>query len=133
MVGGEPQDGERPVERVEQVADHGAAHGHLEAEPAGGAERAPEREGVAHVHQPGLGVALDPARALAEPTGEAAVGLLPGGRIHHQGAVAALVQAHAEVAVLGDVEGIPAAQLAEGGSAEMVGGAAEGGRGRSGR
>ena len=67
-----------------------------------------------------LDIAFDPARALADPVPQAAVGFFPGGRIQDLGAVAFAVQPDAQVAVFGHVERVPAAEPTQHVGLEMV-------------
>ena len=50
-------------------------------------ELAPEPAGRPHVHEPGLDIALHPARALPDPVAEPRVGLLERRRVDDRGAV----------------------------------------------
>ena len=83
------------------------------------------QERIAIVDQMGLDESLDPARTLPDPVPDMGVGLLVGRGIDQPGLVTALVNADAEVAILGHVEGVPAADLPQLGGAEVVAGAAE--------
>jgi hypothetical protein len=116
----QPDDGHRPVDRVDQKAQQRSADGHLKGEPVCQAQFAEKLKRLAGMHQPRLQVALHPARALAKPRPERAVGFLPGGGGEHRGAPAVLVQTDAEVAVLSDVEGVPAAEVLERRHAEVI-------------
>src|SRR5690606_41664553 len=80
---------------------------------------------VAHVHQPGLDPALEPARALRQPFAE---GLRPGFVCRQRDrlrAIAEAAQAQAENGVLCYGERVPAADLVEYRPVEMVRGSAE--------
>ena len=79
----------------------------------------------ARVHQQRLHVALDPARALANPVVGVAARFLERGRVDDADAIALLADADAEIGVLGDVERVPGVQLAQHVGAEMVRRAAE--------
>ena len=71
-----------------------------------------QRAGLGNLRE--LGVpreALEPARALLDPRDKAAVRLFVGDGVQHPGAIAAPGQAHAQIGVLGDVPGVPAADL----------------------
>ena len=63
--------------------------------------------------------ALEPARALSQPGAEARRRLLIGGGIDDGGAIAEARKPDAEVGVLGDVVGVPAADRAQGRGTEM--------------
>ncbi len=116
----------RPQDEIEGGEAGEEGDRHHEAGGAPDAELADQVQGPAGPDQVGDEVAFEPARALAEPVADAGIGFFPGGGIEGFGAVAVHVEAHAEVAVLGDVEGVPAAEGAEFGGAEVVRGAAEG-------
>ena len=121
----QPDQIEHPEDRVEQARQRGAAdeeHEAEEAEQAGGADQV---QRPARVHQQRLQIALDPARALLDPGRGLVARLLEGGGVDDADAVALLGQADAEIGVLGDVERIPGAKLAQHVDLEMVGGAAE--------
>ncbi len=119
-------EGEQQVEpRVHQRRQDHAAHQHLEAEEAPRPQLAPQSARAAHVHEIGLHPALQPAGALPLPDAESRRRLLPGRRVQHADVPAGARQADAEVGVLGDVVGIPAADGVEHGAREMVRRAAE--------
>ena len=123
-LGDEEDRRQRPEDRVEQE-DERAADEQLEGDEALEARLAQELHRVAHVDEVGLDVALDPARALADPVLEVRVGLLERRRVDHRRAVAGLVQADAEIGVLGDVVRVPGAELAQPLGDEVVRRAAE--------
>ena len=115
---------QQPEDRV-QEEDERAADDELKGHEALQARLAHEQQRVAHVDEVGLDVALDPARALADPVLDVRVGLLERRRVDHRRPVARLVQADAEVGVLGDVVRVPGAELAQARGDEVVGGAAQ--------
>ena len=84
-----------------------------------GAGAAPQAERLAGVHERRLQPPLVPARALLQPRRHLDRRLLVGGRGDHRGGVAAPGDARREVGVLGDVPGVPAADLEEDGLAEV--------------
>ena len=110
---------------MDQRGHHGAADQKLEHREAGQPEFAGKPARRAHVHQPGLHPALEPARALPEPRAEARRRFLVGGRRNDRGAIAEARQPHAEIGVLGHVVGVPGADPPQHRGAEMVRRAAE--------
>ena len=112
-------------QRMHQRGQHIAADDELEAEKSRQSEIAQQPARLPHVHQPGLDPAFEPARALAQPGAELRRRLLIGGRIDHARSIAEARQPHAEIGILGDVIGIPAADLAQRRGMEMIGRAAE--------
>src|SRR6185437_1413146 len=97
-----------------------AAHYQLERYKVYWTEIAPQAARFAHMHHPCLHPAFKPARALTQPRPETGRGLLECRGIDHAGAVAEACEAHAEICVLGDVVGIPAADRAQRLGAEMI-------------
>ena len=89
------------------------------------AELADKAGEIARVHEEGLDVALLPAGALADPVRQRTARLLPRRRVEHARLVSRAGEADAEVAVLGDVVGVPSHQIAQNGRAEVVRRAAE--------
>ena len=98
----------------------------MEAEGAAEADFAHDVSGFSEGDEVGLDVAFDPAGALADPEAGMGAGFFPGGAVEHAGFVAFAREADAEVAVFGNVEGVPAHELPEFVEAEVIGGAAEG-------
>ena len=80
--------------------------------PSGPAVRN-EMQRPAGMDQQGLHVALDPARALADPLVGAAARLFESGRVDNADAIALVAEPDAKIGVLGDIEGVPAVQLAQ--------------------
>src|SRR3954454_21707202 len=78
------------------------------------------RKGIAHVDEPGLHPALEPARALPDPRLHARRRFLIGGRANDGRAVSESRKPHAEVGILGDIEGVPPAGIAQRLRAKMV-------------
>ncbi len=124
-VGEQPQQIDGPHDRRHQRGHEGAADEQLEAEKPTEAERAIQIPRCAHVHQVGLHVTLDPARALPQPVGQIDVGFLEGGGVEHAHALTRLRHAHAQIGILCDVVRIPGLELAQMRGAEVVRGAAE--------
>ncbi len=116
---------EAPQQRGQQELQDRAQEHHLEAGKAPGTQLAPQQDRIAHVDRPGHHVALDPARALLDPGDHPAVRLFGGDGVDQFGPVAVAEEAHAQVGVLGDVVGIPAAQFLDHRAAEEQRGAAQ--------
>ena len=72
------------------------------------------------MHAPGLDPALHPARALSQPGGEGDRRLLKGHGVETDGAIAEPGQPNAEIGILGDVVGVPGADLAQYLGAEVI-------------
>ena len=126
----EPDDRERPEDRVHQGEQGCPADKQIEAEEPRRAQLLPEAAGVPHVDQPGLQIALVPARSLLDPVHKVAVSLFERFRIENCRASAGAIEANAKIGVLGHVEGVPAPQLNERLAAEVIRRAAQG-HGRS--
>ena len=115
----------QPQDRIGDRRDHRAADEELEGEEAAPSGACDQAGGIAAVHQPGLHVALEPARALLHPARQRRRRLLEGRRVQHRDAKARTRQPDAEIGVLGDVERIPGPGIAQHPGAEMIGGAAK--------
>ena len=120
--GGErkPDQVQRPEQRIEQSGQHRAADEEYEAEEAQHARRANKMKRPSGVHQKRLHVALDPARALAQPLTGAAARLLVSRRIDDADPVSLLSDADTQIGVFGDVEGVPGVQFAQYVDAKMI-------------
>jgi len=128
----EPDAGHQPVERIDEEACEGAADEQVEVDGVPEAQGAVECEEGARVDKPGLDVSLDPARALAQPRDDVVAGLLVGDGVEDLCPAVVLEDAQPQVAVFGDVVGIPSAGGAERLQAEMVGCSAQRERGLEG-
>ena len=109
-----------PHQGVEEQHGHAAAYHELKGEQVVQAPLAKVFNGVPHVHQVGLHVPLDPARALSQPVLQLRVCLLERRRVEDDRIHAVALQAQAEVAILGHVVGVPTAQGPQGPRAKMV-------------
>ena len=74
---------------------------------------------IAHVDEPGLHPALEPAGALGQPVAQSLRRILPRWRVDHAAPVAVARQAHGEVGILGDVVRVPAPDLLQRRATEM--------------
>ena len=110
----------RNEERVHQRRQHGSADHELERQKSAEPQLPRQPRRMPHVHQPGLHPALEPAGALANPGAHARGRFLVRGRADHGRAEAETRQPHAKVGVLGDVVGVPSADIAQRLGAEMV-------------
>ena len=117
--------GERIEPGMHQSRQHRAADHHLESEEAARPELAPQLMRGAHMHQPGLHIALEPARALAEPAHQACAA--PPQRWWRKAwrSDSPSREPDAEIGILGDVERVPRHEPFQRRHAEMVRGAAE--------
>lgn len=111
-AGEEPKEEDEPEEEVHEEDEGGAADEEDESEESAEADGADEVEWAAGVHEKGLHVAFDPAGALADPVANAAVGFFVGGGVDGGDTEVAGTGADAKVGVFGDVEGVPAAEVA---------------------
>ena len=123
MIGGwidEPGERQEPEHRVDDREERRSQDEEAEPGEPHRAELAPDALRIAHVDEPGLEVALVPARTLLDPVDEIAVRLLERDRVEELGPEAGAMEADAQVGVLGDVPGIPSADRFEDLAAEVV-------------
>ena len=78
-------------------------------------------KGMPHVDKIRLHVSFDPARALAYPVLQSGISLFKRGRVENDRLHVIAFEAQTQVAVLGDIVSIPAAQGAKCCRAEVIG------------
>ena len=105
---------------MKQGGEKNAGGQGLQAPESAGAEFPDRAQGIAHVHQPGLHEAFEPAGPLAQPIAELGIGLFVGEALHHAGAKAQPRQAQAQIRILGHIVGIPAADVPQDAGAKMI-------------
>ena len=108
-----PGEGEEPEDGIYKGREDRAADEELEVGEVAPADFTCQAEWVTHMDNPGLDIPFLPAGALAYPEREAGAGLLPGGSAEHAGSVTGSADADTEVAIFGDVIGIPAEEVVE--------------------
>src|ERR1700693_4810560 len=116
---------ERGKKWPERRRDHQTDHRQGERQAVRDAKLRNEATGIAGQRDEGLHPALGPAPPLPQPSVDVRRCLFLRARRQNTDAIAETGEAKAEIAILGHVPGIPAADLAQNLGAKMVGGAAE--------
>src|SRR5215213_1549381 len=104
---------------MHQRRQHRAADHKLKCQEALEPEFAREPQWAAHVYEPSLRPAFEPAGALASPGADPRGRFLVSGRADHRCAETEPREPHAEIGVLGYIVGIPAPDFAQSLRTEM--------------
>ena len=104
---------------MQQHRSEHAGEQHLRHQEGAEAELPRRADRIAHMDQPGLGPALEPARALRQPYVEPGRSRLVGRARYGLGPVAETGQPQAKIGVLGDIVRVPSADLLQRRAAEM--------------
>jgi hypothetical protein len=127
-----PENRHDPVDRIDEWNGHSPGEEEVEGDEGPSPDRPVCPHGMPRVNEIGVEISLDPPTALPDPVVDTAAGLLVGCRVQNCRPPAVLVQAQAEVSVLGDVVGVPSAQLSQSVCDEEVRGSSERGWGHPG-
>ena len=116
-----PHQRHQPVERIDELAEEGAADEQMELQTVPEAETLVETDKVPCMNEIGLNIAFHPTGALFDPEKEIRAGLLPCGGFENARPPTAREEPQAEIAVFRHIVFIPSADFAQDIQPEVVG------------